>query len=425
MMTEFKKIEGVIIGKKYKPGFRFRYGVTIPCIEQEEFALCLEHDNLNIPMVNSLMKLADEGKAPYCVTVGVTAGHIVMPNETERNMRMNTYDLFDREYSDFVVYELIPHIEKEYSVKFAASPDMHMVSGGSSGGISAFLIAWFHTEYFRRVYMSSPSFLAMARGNEIPYLIRKYETKPIRIYQEWSENEPNYYFGWSRSIDDESNAALIFAGYDYKSKYFPGEGHCSRYYNEQEAYIRLEWLWQDWDTKPIEAPKNSPLVDRVIPFGSKWEICDNMPENAVYEVPAVLGGYDRAVLSNDKMAWYGANIDDDMIYMYVNDENICEERRLLHNTLHTIPRYNPRGVIDMVVDGTDKLFALTAIGIQCVRSYGLSDVILDLPDDSKPLEINITDALYVKTEKGIYRRELCADCTDFTEPRRKFADYYD
>ena len=95
-MTEFKKIEGVIIGKKYKPGFRFRYGVTIPCIEQEEFALCLEHDNLNIPMANSLMKLADEGKAPYCVTVGVTAGHIVMPNETERNMRMNTYDLFDR-----------------------------------------------------------------------------------------------------------------------------------------------------------------------------------------------------------------------------------------------------------------------------------------------------------------------------------------
>ena len=52
-MTEFKKIEGVIIGKKYKPGFRFRYGVTIPCIEQEEFALCLEHDNLNIPMANS------------------------------------------------------------------------------------------------------------------------------------------------------------------------------------------------------------------------------------------------------------------------------------------------------------------------------------------------------------------------------------
>jgi hypothetical protein len=42
--------------------------------------------------------------------------------------------------------------------------------------------------------------MANGRGNELPYLIRKYETKPLRIYQEMSENEPNDYFGWYEGI---------------------------------------------------------------------------------------------------------------------------------------------------------------------------------------------------------------------------------
>ena len=153
---------------------------------------------------------------------------------------MNSYDFFDREYSDFLVYELIPHIIKEHGIRFSKSPDMHYVSGASSGGLSAFVIAWFHSDYFHRVCMCSPSFLAMGRGNEVPYLIRKYETKPLRIYEEYSENEPNDYFGWSRGVDEVASWALTFANYDFKCVYFENEGHSSRYYNEEEAYKRNE-----------------------------------------------------------------------------------------------------------------------------------------------------------------------------------------
>ena len=46
-------------------------------------------------------------------------------------------------------------------------------------------------------------------------------------------------------------------------------------------------------------------------------------------------------------------------------------------------------------------------------------------DESSPLDIAITDALYLKTEKGIYRRALQPDCTDFEHPKRKYASYYD
>ena len=111
--------------------------------------------------------------------------------------------------------------------------------------------------------------------------------------------------------------------------------------------------------------------------------------------------------------------------MHVANEQISLNNRLLHATLHTIPRIYPKGAIDMAIDANDRLYVLTAIGIQCVRSFGLTDVILELPDDSLPLAIAVTDALYVKTEKAVYKRKLCEDCTNSRNLERKYMSYYD
>lgn len=424
-MTEVKIIQDTILGQQYKPNMKFEVSIAIPQKNTDEFALLIEHDGQNDANVNSMLELADEGKAPYCVSIGVFPGKLTMPDGSIRGMRMNSYDLFDREYADFIVYELIPRLAEKHGLKLSTSPDMHFVSGGSSGGISAFSLAWFHSEYFHRIYMSSPSFLAMGRGNEFPYLIRKYETKPLRVYQEWSENEPNDYFGWSGGIDGESNAALVFAGYDYHSEYFEGEGHCSRYRDYNEAYKRNEWIWKDWKIKPITAPANSPRVNFVIPFGSHWESCASFPEKTHIDIPAEIKSYNNVVPSSDAFAWYAADINDDVVYMHVANEQISLNNRLLHATLHTIPRIYPKGAIDMAIDANDRLYVLTAIGIQCVRSFGLTDVILELPDDSLPLAITVTDALYVKTEKAVYKRKLCEDCTNSRNLERKYMGYYD
>ena len=424
-MTEMKFIEGSLVGVNYKPSIEFRFRLAVPCVDVESYALLIEHDGQNDANVISMFKLADQGKAPYCVSVGVYPGTLLLPDGSHREMRMNSYDLFDREYGDFLVYELIPHIEKIYDINFSQSPDMHFVSGGSSGGISAFVIAWFHPEYFHRVYMSSPSFLAMGRGNEIPYLIRKYETKPIRVYEECSENEPNEYFGWSRGIDEEAREALAFANYDFKYKFFAEEGHCSRYRDENEAYERNEWIWRDWQKSAVTAPGNSFRVDKVIPIASKWERCEQLPK-VNKAIPAVLDeAYNHVVLSNDERVWYAANDNDDTVYFHVKDDEIRLDKRILHATLHTIPGQQIKGVIDMAVDKGDRLFVLTEMGIQCVRSFGLIDVILDLPDKSKPQKIAITDALYVQTEKNVYKRALCQECVTDSEEKRKQIDYYD
>ena len=411
-MTQLRIIEDSYIGKKYKPDMEFSFKLSIPCVEQEgyEFAISVEHDGQNDANVQAMLRLADEGKAPYCISLGVLPGKLKMSDGSYRNMRMNSYDLFDREYGDFIVYELIPYVTQKYDLHILASADMHLICGGSSGGISAFVIAWFHSDYFHKVYMSSPSFLAMGRGNEIPYLIRKFETKPLKIYQEWSENEPNDYFGWSRSIDEETRAALLFAGYDCKFKYFANEGHCSRYKNEEEAYIRMQWLFG----KAVFGG-HSARVEKVITKDSKWVICDEFPKKQA----------EHFIRSNDAMAAYFADVDEDIVYMIPSGDPADVEKRLLHATLHTIPRIDPKGAIDMAIDKADRLYVLTAIGIQCVRSFGLIDVILELPDKSLPIGIAISDALYVRTESGIYKRVLCEVCTKSDEQPRKFVSYYD
>jgi hypothetical protein len=424
-MTSYKIIEGTLVGKKYKPDLVFNFRVAVPEVDVESYAMLVDHDNLSEPIINSMIRLSDEGKAPYCAVIGVAPGYLLFPNGAARDMRMNSYDLFDREYGDFLVYELIPYITETYGIKFSDNPDMHCVMGGSSGGMSAFVVAWFHPDYFHRVYMSTPSFLSMGRGFELPYLIRKYETKPFRVYSEVSEFEPNEYFGWSKAIVEETHEALRFAKYDFNCEYFPGEGHCSRYENEETSYKRSEWIWHDWDTKPITAPANSHRVDVVVPFGTDWEKCDQFPEKEASDAPKALTDEFRTVVSsNDGLAWYAANLNDDVVYLYIKLDDITLERRLLHATLHTIPRHK-NGAIDMAVAKTDRLFVLTEIGIQCVRSYGLIDVILNLPDDSKPEKIAITDALYVKTEKGIYKRPLQPDCVIDSDIKRKQVHYYD
>ena len=421
-MCNFRQYTGSFTGKKYKPGLVFDYTVSIPKQKVEAYGLVVEHDGPNKANEQALYLLAKEGKAPFCVYVGVYAGKLVFDNKSKRDMRMNCYDQFNREYADFLVYELIPYLTEKYQLKLYPSADMRMISGGSSGGLSAFCIGWFHPEYFHRVYMSSPSFLAMGRGNELPYLVRKCETKPLRIYEEYSENEPDEYFGSSYPVDIEIKNGLTFSKYDFTCKFFKGENHCSRYLNKEEALVRNEWLWKDWKTTPIAAPANSSRVDMVVPFSEKWEKCDPSPQIGTEKVAPQLQGYDHAVYSSDKKLIYCAAKSEPVVYAKTD---VNAEGRLVHAYLHTLPDVSETGVIDMCVDMYDRLYVLTKIGIQCVRSFGLIDVILDLPDNKKPKKISVSDStLYVETEDGVYRRKLRNDPVK-KKVVRKCTFYYD
>ncbi len=459
------RIEGEYIAQNYFRGTVFRYSLYISsiCQEQEECALCVMHDGLNEEEAFALEKLADTKKAPPCISLGIVAGKLPAKLEGgfERGMRMKNYDIFGPEYPNFVVEEFIPWITNQYRLSISASPDMHMTSGSSSGGISAWNMAWYRNDYFRRVYMGSPSFLSMGRGREIPALIRKCETKPIRVFTAFSEDEPDDYFGSSYCVADDVERALRFAGYDMMSKYYPGEGHSSRWNSLENALERMEFLWENWETEPIRVKKLSPRVEQVVSLEHQWEETTEIFPSKVtayfIKENRVMGEYvaegediyyisrqgDKCKVAESMGRITSLGISSDHCFLYIGcldrgcvySMAICSDGRLegkyLQGTLHMETDFCCPGAIDLCVDSNDRIFVATELGIQCIRSFGLIDVILTLPKNLIPKRIAFggedSNYLYVDCGKKIFRRMMKTpaktDVLTITQP--KYVSYYD
>lgn len=438
----------------YKPGAYFDCVIHIPD-EVKGGAPCgllVNHDGLNRKEADVMYALAKEGKAPYCVTVGVSPGRLMASGDSSFNLRLDCYDAYDSAYGDFIISELIPAVAGKYGLNISDSPDMHMISGGSSGGISAFNIAFFRSDYFHRVYISSPSFLSMVKGDEIPSLIRKWEPRPLRVYLEYSEIEPDDYFGSSLCAAMETERALRFAGYDYRLSYFPGEGHCSRYNGSDTAamYDGFSYLWENYAGSGVTVGGMSPRMEKVILPGEGWVRADAFPEkrpvctaHGTYSVCggsiiltrpdgerlSVADGFDAlsaVALSSEGKRLYAADARRGCVYAYVIGEDGALGARYLHGALHLATDFRTPGAVDICVDAEDRLYALTEIAVQTVRSFGLIDVILSLPE-GRPVRIAFggENFLYVETDAGIWRRRLRTRAATDTPTEARCTDYYD
>ncbi len=462
-MENFKNTySGEYKAKKYSDAI-FHYEIYVPNNHNEnmEYGLIFNHDGLNKAEAVANELLAQNGDAPHCISIGIDGGCITPTIEkgTKRGLRMNTYDFYSNRFPDFVVDELLPYLIEKYNLNIYTSPDMHLVTGGSSGGISSWNIAWHRTDYFKRVYMSSPSFLEIGKGRELIALIRKYETKPIRVFTEYSENEPNDYFGSSFCVAKAAEMALEFAGYDMMSSYYPDEGHCSRLSDCEKAAERLKFLWKDWQNTPVKVKRISPRMEKVFSLSDDWiESEDMFPQkkqaistgaftlkgeyvaegsniifvNDVEERKVVAGGFSKInslLISSDKWRLYIGDEQRGCVYA----ANIREDGTLsdiyVHATLHLNTDFKIPGVFDMCLDSEDRIYAATEIGIQTIRSYGLIDVILANPNKETANRVEIDDNgfLVVQTNEKIYKRKLCnkkrIDYNVQTEPT--CCSYYD
>ena len=428
--------EGEYTSTKYYVNAVFPYQVYIPacCEGKANCGVIVDCDGLNGAEAAAVEFLQASGKAPACVSIGVTAGYLPKGNREgfDRNLRFLTYDMATGRYADFVVDELIPYLTEKYHLNLSGSPDMHLISGGSSGGICAWNMAWHRNDYFHRVYASSPSFLAMGNGEADPFLIRKYEPKPIRVFTDYSENEPDDYFGSSFVVAQNFERALWFAGYDFKCDYHHGEGHCSRRCDYEHAVFRMLYLWDRWQDTPVEVNKLSTRMEKIIPIGSKWE-------KAQYDfgdhktVKTALGDYiakDNEVvfrsggaenvlcdsfenisaiaLSCDKWRLYIADKKRRCIYAASIAADGTFDGVYLFASLHVPTECVDPGVYDMCVDTEDRIYAATEMGIQCVRSFGLVDGILLNPEKApvEAIELLADGKLYVRSKESVFSREL-------------------
>ena len=456
----YKRIEGEYISHGLRAGTVYGYQIQIPdCPEKTECAVLIHHDELIVEEAEIMDKLYEEGVVPPCVIFGIHTGKMssVSGIGQTRNMRCNDYDVFSSGYMDFIVDEFIPEMVKRHGLCLSDDPNMHMTSGGSSGGISAWNGVWFRNDYFRRTYINSPTFSAMCRGYMAPVFMRLFETKPIRAFISGTETEPDQYFGSSYCAALEGHFALRYAGYDYTWEYYPGEEHCSRVHDGKTSEEVMRFIWKDWETVPVTAPRNTEVVEELVWQDKPWELTEE-PFPVKAAAASSWGTYraeERKVFfkaadsdETEKMVETGLEnvsavaVSSDLWRLYLADPSrgciyaatICEDGELLGMKMWSSPHmatdFCYPGATDICVDCNDRIFAATELGVQCIRSFGIVDAILPLPGNAVPKRLAFggenMDYLYADCGDRIFCRKMKTAASNvwLEESEPKFTGYY-
>lgn len=211
---------------------------------QDGHAYVNEEGQFRVPVV--LDNLIYRGELPPIIGIFINPGHRseddVKPEPGwKANNRSFEYDTMSDQYARFLLEEILPEVGKTY--RLSDDPNHRAICGISSGGICAFTVAWEKPEEFRKVLSHVGSFTNIRGGNVYPALIRKTEPKPIRVFlQDGSNDLDNAHGNWWLS-NLQMDAALKFAGYDYK--FVGGEGGHNGIHGGAILPDSLRWLWRE------------------------------------------------------------------------------------------------------------------------------------------------------------------------------------
>lgn len=404
-------VSAEITGCKYHPGTRIRYGAW--CVERgardAAVYILLEHEIGE--MVAILKPMMESGMIPPGMVVTVDSGSLpaTLPGGADRAMRACEFDQPGRDFPDFIVEELVPAVAESLGVEVSKSPDVHFITGGSSGGIAAWNAAWYRNDFFHRVFLSSPTFSAMRGGEEIMPVVRKCETRPLRVFMTVGSVEPDYFFGDSFLVALNAAGALKHAGYDFRFEVFEHEGHCARRSDPGLWSRMMDFLFADWRTGVVERCGNPPRVKMLLAPGSKWRECD-------FRMPMPV----RSALSTDGWRRYSVSPDS----RFVTAESIMPDgsvsQKYANSNLHVAWNATSVGGYALAVLADDRVLVATDIGVQGVVSFGLTDLILPLPGDLPADNIFVDGTtLYVSSQSRVFKRELAiagADPSEQSQP---------
>lgn len=164
------------------------------------------------------------------------------PGKKPRRNRSFEYDSLGNQYSRFLLEEIIPAIRKDYVI--ADNREGWAICGNSSGGIAAWTAAWERPDKFSKVISHIGSFTNIRGGNAYPFLIRKAEKKPIRVFlQDGSNDLDNLHGNWPLA-NQEMATSLKFMEYDYKFVF--GDGGHNGKHGGSIFPDSIRWLWRDY-----------------------------------------------------------------------------------------------------------------------------------------------------------------------------------
>lgn len=167
--------------------------------------------------------------------------------------RPQEYNALDDKYARVIVDELLPVLEKAYSI--SKNPDDRAIGGASSGAIAAFTVAWHRPDQFRKVLSTIGSFVNLRGGHVYPDLITQSERKPIRIFLQDGLNDNRGIRGQGENATYNADrdwhaqnrkmvAALTAKGYDVNFVW--GIGTHSGKQGGAILPEMLRWLWRDY-----------------------------------------------------------------------------------------------------------------------------------------------------------------------------------
>ena len=218
-------------------------------------------DGPNPALFTALDSLIAAKKVPVQIAVSISNGG----GDAQGSERGLEYDTMSGVYADFVETEVLPRVEKEAGVKLTRDPDGRAAMGGSSGAACAFIMAWYHPNWYHRVLSYSGTFInqqwphnkAMPHGAwEFPeHLIMDNPAKPIRIWMEVGDRDlynPNIMrdnmHDWVVANEDMAKV-LAARSYHYQFVFARNAAHVDHDVTQQTLPEALEWLWQGYKAK--------------------------------------------------------------------------------------------------------------------------------------------------------------------------------
>jgi iron(III)-enterobactin esterase len=212
-------------------------------------------DNL---LFRTLSNLIAAHRVPAMVAISIANGG----GDAQGSERGLEYDTMSGRYAEFVEHEVLPEVERRYGVRLSHDPDARATTGGSSGAAAAWIMAWYHPEWYHRVLSYSGTWInqqwppnpATPHGAYAfpEHLVRDTDPKPIRIWMEVGDRDlfnPNVLrdgmHDWVEA-NEKMAAALRAKGYHYQFVFAQNAGHVDRAVREQTLPEALEYVWQGY-----------------------------------------------------------------------------------------------------------------------------------------------------------------------------------
>jgi gluconolactonase len=200
------------------------------------------------------------------VTIGIFISPGVVPASSPdvlpRFNRSFEYDGLGDRYARFLLEEILPEVGKHY--RLAEDANSRAIGGSSSGAIAAFTVAWERPDAFSRVLSTIGTYVNQRGGHDYPFLVRKMEPKPLRVFLQDGSNDNNKYGGNWWLANQTMLSALEFAGYEVNHVWGEG-GHDSKH-GSVILPDALRWLWHDYPA-PIAVGTESkqPVMEVLLP----------------------------------------------------------------------------------------------------------------------------------------------------------------